>query len=865
MSDVAVASGSRRPAPLVSAVSAVTRHELRMLLYAPLTYLFLLGFLVALSACIFLVADFYASDEASIRLLLVFLPWVAMVLVPALAMAAWSGPAGDREAELATTLPVGAARLVIGKFLAGYLVLLLALLFTLPFAATVGFLGAPDVGVLAGGYLAAALLLGLFLAVAQLCAALAREQIGAFVLGLASLFVLQLLGWETIGRTLRDAVPGDVVGLLTLIGPDAWLQELGAGWVSVAGVVYFILLSAAALYGASRVVAGWARGALTPTRWCRGLAVGAAFVLAVVLLAAALPRFTAGLDLTAAGQFTPHDGTVDLLDRLPVGTEITLYWSAGESSVPAAIKSHARRVRQLLAVLADRSDGRLTVATIDPRPDSDAELTAQRAGLRRVPMSSGDHFYLGLTAGNGERVTNIAYLDPRREHLLEYDVATALHGLARDRPARIGIISPLLPSSIVGAPRDGLSFVEELKRAYDIAVIPHFEAALPDGLDALLVIDATILRSALLYEIDQFVMDGGGLVVMIDPFLRFNRASNTINPSPSGEVNDISDLLQRYGVRYLGEAVVGDSALASPVAAEDQTRMSFPFWMRIGEDGLADAHPATADLNEVFFVEPGALEVTVPERAVALVTTTADSAAHPRDGYGDKAPRDLAVSFVPDGRVRVLAAALRGPFPSAYEAQPAGTRDASHKPRSDGGARVFVVADVDWLFDPFSLQRAEIGGRTVVRPLNDNPMLLLNIVEYASGDPALVAIRSRGRLRRPFTRVAAMFKQAEARLRAEEGALARRRGDLESRIAEAVQASGAAAVDQLPPAVRDDLRGLYAALVDIRRRQRDVRHRIRGDIERLGRQVTVVNMLAGPLLVIGLAAVVRWRRRRGIP
>ena len=265
----------------------------------------------------------------------------------------------------------------------------------------------------------------------------------------------------------------------------------------------------------------------------------------------------------------------------------------------------------------------------------------------------------------------------------------------------------------------------------------------------------------------------------------------------------------------------------------------------------------------MFFVEPGALELTAGPRSLALVKTTENSAAHPRQGYGDIRPRDLATGFAPDGQERVLAAAVRGPFVSAFDTA-SGDRPASdHRATSDDSPYVFAIADVDWLFDPFTLQRAEVGGRTVVRPLNDNLSLLLNIVEYASGDPALVAIRSRGRLHRPFTRVAEMFRQAEARLRGEEAELAAKGNALESRIAAAVQASGATDIDQLPAAVKDDLRGIYDELVGVRRELREIRHRIRRDIDRLGNQVTIVNLLAGPLLVIALAALVRWRRRRG--
>ena len=129
-------------------VSAVLRHELRLLFFAPLTYLFQAAFLLALNAFIFLVANFYGSDEATLRLMLVFLPWVSLVLVPALSMAAWTDSHSSREIELLYSLPVSPTAVVLGKFLAGWLLLLLTLLMTLPFVLTLTYLGEPDKGVI---------------------------------------------------------------------------------------------------------------------------------------------------------------------------------------------------------------------------------------------------------------------------------------------------------------------------------------------------------------------------------------------------------------------------------------------------------------------------------------------------------------------------------------------------------------------------------------------------------------------------------------------------------------------------------------------------------------------------------------------
>ena len=127
--------------------AAIFRHELRVLFFAPLTYLFQGAFLLALGACIFLIASFYTTDEATVRLLIVFVPWVSLVLIPALAMSAWSDGHSNRELELIFALPIKPISVVLGKFAAGYSLLLLTLTMTFPFYLTVAYLGDPDPGV----------------------------------------------------------------------------------------------------------------------------------------------------------------------------------------------------------------------------------------------------------------------------------------------------------------------------------------------------------------------------------------------------------------------------------------------------------------------------------------------------------------------------------------------------------------------------------------------------------------------------------------------------------------------------------------------------------------------------------------------
>jgi ABC-2 type transport system permease protein len=199
-------------------IRSVFRHEWRQLVYAPLSPVFLAGFLLVLMTCVLLIADFYSTDSASIDVMLTFLPWVALVFVPALAMRAWADE-GDRSLELMLSLPIRVSSLVIGKWLAGGGLLLTGLVFTLPFAATIAYLGTPDWGVVLAGYCGAALLLLTFLALALLAAAAVREPVSGFIFGVGLLLVLMLAGWDVFARFLRAAADASLLDAMPLASP----------------------------------------------------------------------------------------------------------------------------------------------------------------------------------------------------------------------------------------------------------------------------------------------------------------------------------------------------------------------------------------------------------------------------------------------------------------------------------------------------------------------------------------------------------------------------------------------------------------------------------------------------------------------
>ncbi|MGD9784547.1 MAG: Gldg family protein [Hyphomicrobiaceae bacterium] len=836
--------------------------EWRQLAAARTTAIFQAGFLLALGIATFLVGRVYQSDVASLDLQWTFLPWIAAVFVPALAMRAFSDAAGDRSLELKASWPASSLALVAGTWLAGIALLLATLAMTAPFAATMAWLGDLDVGRALAGYIGAAGLLSTALAVSLLASAATRDAVGGYVLGLVALLVLQLLSADAFTTLLRGTWLQPLIWVLPDLSPGRWLQVMATGRFDAQAIGYFTCATVLGLVGAATLIERRRSEGQRQSARAHAVAAGAAAagVLTAAAVVALLGRLDAGIDLTQERELTLHSETRRIAASAKAGTLMTLYWSGSNPDIPASIRDHAYRATQLLRRLARASGSGIDLVELDVLPDTQAEDTARAAGVRDIGLSAGGSFMLGLVLEAGERRTTLGYLNPERAPVLEYDVAHALTGLARDRTPRVGVLSSLLSPRNAGEPHPALGILEELKRSYDVAVVPYFAETLPEDLDALLVADASVLRPSMLYAIDQHVMGGKGLVVALDAFVRFNAASNAAVPAPGDEINDISDVLARYGISFDGSDVVGDPDLASTVGQGDE-RFLYPFWLRVRRDQLSSSHQATAGLSEIGLAEPGRLVLGDGRPAQALITTSAHAGVLPRDRFKDGDPSALAAALRSEGGARVLAAAVRGSLDSAYSAAPAPIERAVHH-SSTGQARVFVVADVDWLFDPLVYQSASGEGRTLSRPLNDNSRFLLNLVEAATGLPGLQGIRSRGRLARPFTRIHRMLEDAAQRYRTREAELTERIAKVEKNVAKVLEVSGARTLSELPGEIQGKVHELTRALLPFRAELRQLRAEMREGVERLGQRLATANLLSGPLLVLVFHAVLAWRRRR---
>ena len=835
----------------VRSTAAVMRHEVRLAFHSPMSYVVALGFVLSVNVAIFAVGEFLSTDEASVRLFTLFLPWAAVVFVPALAMRAWSAGPDDRAPEFAMSLPIGDGALVMGKFLAGLVMFAFVLALAAVFPATVHYLGEPDPGATVGAWIAAFVLLAAFHAVALGAAAMTADATAAFVAGACALFALVMAGTDGVARRLDDWLPGWGVDAVTSLGPRRWIEELSSGRLGAGALAYFGLMLVLALVVTRGLVAS--RRAAVPKCVVVRRGAGGFVLLAVVVGAVTNPaaRWGGLIDVSEEREHTLAPGTRAILAALPGEVVATLFWSAEQGGIPAAIRTHARRAEAMLDAFARSSGGKLVVRRRDPRPDSETEIVALGTGMRRVPMTSGDAFFLGVELRHGMRSLPVPYLDVDRAQLLEYDIVSAVSAIVRDRTPRVAVLSPLVAPSAVEGGREGLSFLAELRATGDLAVVPYFADALPDGLDVLLVIDAPVLKRSMLRSIDRFVAEGGSLIVLLDPFVRFNRASQQTRPTPSDALDDITDLVAAFGFHFDVGEVAGDATFAAPVSIGGAAATGYPFWIQVPEAGLAASHPVTGALRQVLFAEPGTLDIDAGRGVAALAFTSEHSGVLARERFPSATPEALASEFVPGKESRVLAAYASGPFTSAVT----GAVGAAT-------ARVFVVADVDWIFDPFAVEVVDAAAGTLVRPINDNHAFLANMVAFASGAAPLAEIRSRGQLRRPFTRIEQLFREGEADTREELAELTRRIAEGERHIEKLIAASGASSPERLSREIAATVDEIRRRLLPLRHREREIRAQIRAGVDTLQARVIAVNFAAPVALVAILAGVVAWRRRR---
>ena len=663
------------------------------------------------------------------------------------------------------------------------------------------------------------------------------------------------------------------------------------------------------------------------------------------------------LDLTEDRLYSLSPAVAPLVQRLDEPVKLDFYYSAEAAQGMPQIQSYANRVREFLQEVAQASKGRITLRVIDPAPFSEAQDEARAAGIAPLRLDgSGKELMLGLVAKNSvDQSEAMPFLDPNKEPFLEYDVMRLVQSIGKVKKPTIGLLSslPLAGGGVNPAdprqPAEPWQIYLQLKQLYQVKDIATTDSALPEGLDALVIVHPRELSTDLLRSIDNYALKGGRILAFLDPHCEAQPSEDRFSGGSGDKSSDLGPLTRAWGIEWTRSKVVADSTYAQRVRVRSQGPvqvMDYLIWLALREDALAKDDPSTGRLSQVNAQTMGAIDIRESNKAAVKPLLESSSESMRLDGvriqfFPD--PEGLMRDFKPEGKRNVLAVRVQGPIEAAYDeagnptiappesskpvmlapdgneippadpvapaptpaatapesapapadaapgkgpfqdpapavsptpAQPspapeqaptaapsAPTSPSSGKAPRTGTGNIVIVADADLLADQNWIEQQRMGNMVLgSRVMADNGAFVLNVLEMFTGDEALLNLRARGKYQRPFDRVEEIRKAAEKQYLDRERELQNQIRQSEARLTELQAQKTPENQLILSPEQESEVVKLEEQTLAARKELRSVQFNLRRDYEGLGTRLMLVNVVAWPLVVAALAAILLARR-----
>ncbi len=238
----------------IANIKTVAKRELGGYFASPVAYVFIVIFLLLCGFFTFMLGGFFERREASLVSFFLWHPWLYLFLVPAVGMRLWSEERRLGTMELLLTMPITTWQAIVGKFLASWLFLALALVLTFPVIISVNYLGRPDNGVIFCAYIGSLLLAGSYLAIGCLTSAMTRNQVISFILSVVICLFLILAGWPPVTNLLIRWAPAALVDFVTSFSVIPHFDGFQKGVLDSRDIIFFLSIIGFALFTTGVVI-----------------------------------------------------------------------------------------------------------------------------------------------------------------------------------------------------------------------------------------------------------------------------------------------------------------------------------------------------------------------------------------------------------------------------------------------------------------------------------------------------------------------------------------------------------------------------------------------------------------------------------
>lgn len=542
-------------------------REMKAYFNSPIAYIFVIVFGVL--TCGLFMASFFLAERADMRAFFGLLPIVMMVFVPAVSMRLWAEDKKMGTIELLLTFPMKSWQILLGKFVASFAFLTVAVAGTILVPIVVAKLGRPDSGPIIGGYFGSLLLGGFFLSVGLFISGLCKDQIVAFILSAIACFFFFFIGTDFFSSVIGGWLGPVATFLSDYVGLTRHFEGIQRGVIDVRALIYFISMTV--LFLALNAI--YLEGRLRPR--ARTVFAGAVVLLlvAAVMINVVASGFRAGrFDLTEGKIYTVSGAARKVLKGLKDAVQLKYYVSS-KQKMPAPMKTVQQDVTDKLEEFRIASNNMLQYKVYDPSDDP---------GLARKIHEKGVEPFAAQTLAKDEFSTKliyssvmISYADKKDEIIpqvtpdnfnnLEYELISRVYHLTLPEKPSIALHAPLEEvdprmmqmytrmGQPPPPPRDDFGLLERAldSEGFDVTRIKLTKGdTIPEKADCVLIINPKELNERQRYEVNRALVEGKNVLIAAQNYIFDYRPSGPegIVITPQEVKPQVNDLTKQYGV-----------------------------------------------------------------------------------------------------------------------------------------------------------------------------------------------------------------------------------------------------------------------------------------------------------------------------
>ncbi len=728
----------------------IIKFELMRYFLSPLAYVYLISFLFLSGSCAIYFGHFFVNGQADLWSLFNYQPWIYLLFVPCISMRSWSEEFRSKSIIQLLTAPVDLRTLVLGKFFASWIFIIIAISLTFPFWITANLYGNPDNMVIFIGYLSCFVLSGAMLAISQTMSSLTQNSIISLV---SAVFVNLLFFWSGFeyvlfwaSKLFSPIVVDTIISFSFLTHFSSFchgLVELRDLVFFVSLIVFFNLLTMAFINLKTRGVSTF----VSSSSKFNVFALILLFVGFLGLNVIANNVFRQiNYDFTEEKYLSLTKNTKNILRQLERPVIARFYYSPILGQRNPKVRFYFDQIKLLLKQYKLYSHGNFDYQIYYPQFLDKMEDRALADGLQPIPLVDiNQNALFGIVFSDA--LTNksvIPFFPIERAPFIEQDLTTGIYKLQHKKKT-LGLLSSL---PVMGGVRKDEVFIQrweiinKINELYNIKEIKK-----PEDIDQIFDVFVLIHPHNLSEDYVQRIKQQQKILLLLDVA---DDASRIYSPENGAFIpSDLPDDLSNYWhIKFYSEGVAADfnNSITVDETINYKTNPSFTqdlLQFKISENGLIQNHRITYKLSNILFSSASTILPTdVWSISFFPLVKTSDVSALMTSEFATKssAPKDILAQFKPQNNPIYIAAEIL-----------------SHDPLKPFD--IIAVADTDFIYDSFWSKQRRFLDSVYYVPFFDNANFVLNALDYLSENDDLISLRGKSAKSRPLYKIEDMRKK----------------------------------------------------------------------------------------------------------